>query len=191
MTSKHRRIAIAGRAVPALVGILAVTVWLPALSARAQVIDRDLAACARITEPARRLACYDAVMRARAKAGERSPAAADQEGMPTSPTTLSPSASSASRPLPGTRVAGSGDDFGLPPPPPPREEAREYILKAMRRSPTGAAILTMDDGAVWRQIDDKSLPRLRPGSKVRVKRGLMGSYILVVDRWSVRARRIR
>ncbi len=188
MTGRCRLAAIRGWTTAALAGgLLVVTVGLPPLSARAQVVDRDLAACARIAEPARRLACYDAVMRARTKAGELPPTAEDRERTAATPSVASPSAP---RSLPETKVARSGDDFGLPAPP-PREEAREYVLKAMRRSPTGAAILTMDDGAVWRQIDDKRLPRLRPGSKVRVKRGLMGSYILLVDRWSVRARRIR
>ncbi|RMF67989.1 MAG: hypothetical protein D6740_11170, partial [Alphaproteobacteria bacterium] len=134
-----------------------------------------------------RLACYDAVMRARAKAGELPPSSEDSAGRPAAV----PSAPLPSVPAGAPQTAGaSRDSFGLPAPT-PREEAREYVLKAMRRSPTGAAILTMNDGAVWRQIDDKNLPRLRPGSRVRVKRGLMGSYILVVDRWSVRARRIR
>ncbi len=188
MTSKRRRRVAIGRwTASALVGVLAVTVWPPPLSARAQVVDRDLAACAKIAEPARRLACYDAVMRARAKAGELPPTPAGQKGTAAVPSVASPSAP---RSLPETKVARSHDDFGLPAPP-PSEQAREYVLKAMRRSPTGAAILTMNDGAVWRQIDDKRLPRLRPGSKVQVKRGLMGSYILVVDRWSVRVRRIR
>ncbi len=187
MTGGQRRAAVRRWGMVAVAGVLAVTIGQPLPSTRAQTVDRDLAACARIAEPARRLACYDAVMRARAKAGERPAVSADGESAPALPP-LTPA--SPSRSLPRTRVAGSADDFGLPAPT-PREEAREYVLKTMRRSPTGAAILTMNDGAVWRQIDDKNLPRLRPGSRVRVKRGLMGSYLLVVDRWSVRVRRIR
>ncbi|GIX16355.1 MAG: hypothetical protein KatS3mg119_0541 [Rhodothalassiaceae bacterium] len=163
--------------------------------AAAQARDRDLAACTKIAEPDRRLACYDAVMRAKARSGELPPAPAaeaPESGAPAGDAFGLPPAVPRPEPAPAAGAgARTADDFGLPPAPPPRDDAREYVLKDMHRAPTGEAILEMADGVVWRQTDERYLPPLKPGTRVRVKRGLMGSFILIADRWSVRARRIR
>lgn len=40
----------------------------------------------------------------------------------------------------------------------------------------------MQDGAVWRQIDDEILSRKpHPGSKIEIRRAMLGSYMLSVD----------
>ncbi len=52
-------------------------------------------------------------------------------------------------------------------------------------------VIRLQDGATWRQIDDQLLGRRpRAGSKVLIKRGAMGSYMMRLDgQPGVRARR--
>ena len=43
-------------------------------------------------------------------------------------------------------------------------------------------VFRMQDGAVWRQIDDEFLSRRpHPGSKIEIRRAMLGSYMLSVD----------
>jgi hypothetical protein len=55
----------------------------------------------------------------------------------------------------------------------------------------GKWVLTLDNGAVWRQTDTESLLREpRPGSRVVIKAAALGSYLMSVDgQRSFRARR--
>lgn len=55
----------------------------------------------------------------------------------------------------------------------------------------GKWVLSLDNGAVWRQTDTETLPREpRPGSRVVIKSAALGSYLMSVDgQRSVRARR--
>ena len=47
----------------------------------------------------------------------------------------------------------------------------------------GRWVFQLQDGAVWRQIDDEFLSRApHPGSAVTIRRAMMGSYMLSVDR---------
>lgn len=59
------------------------------------------------------------------------------------------------------------------------------------RKLNGRWIIRLPDGAVWAQTDDTILVRdPKPGSKIVIKRGAMGSYFLSVDgQRSMRARR--
>jgi hypothetical protein len=46
----------------------------------------------------------------------------------------------------------------------------------------GKWVFQMQDGAVWRQIDDEWLSRRpHPGSAIVIKRAMLGSYMLTVD----------
>ena len=59
------------------------------------------------------------------------------------------------------------------------------------RSAGGKWVLTLKDGAVWRQLDNESPARdPKPGMPVEIKAAAMGSYLLSVDgQRSFRARR--
>ncbi len=54
----------------------------------------------------------------------------------------------------------------------------------------GRWVITMEDGAVWREIGDQE-PNLdaRPGKTARISRGSMGSYFVKIDGVSTRVRR--
>jgi hypothetical protein len=58
----------------------------------------------------------------------------------------------------------------------------DYVLAAAGQDAQGKWTFRMQDGAVWRQIDDNELSRPpRPGSKIVVSRAVLGSYMLSVD----------
>lgn len=80
----------------------------------------------------------------------------------------------------------------------PSETSRDAVLKQVeagvvsaRPGRDGKWVLTLDNGAVWRQTDTESLLREpRPGSRVVIKAAALGSYLVSVDgQRSFRARR--
>ena len=65
-------------------------------------------------------------------------------------------------------------------------------LKTASRGADGRWMIELDTGAVWRQIDDVSIPDPRPGEKVSVRRAALGSYFVKVEGGpAVRAHRER
>lgn len=65
-------------------------------------------------------------------------------------------------------------------------------IKEARQDREGNWIITLGDGAVWAQTDKKTLaPRPKPGQKVEVRTGALGSFFYKVeDLPAVRARRV-
>jgi hypothetical protein len=65
-------------------------------------------------------------------------------------------------------------------------------ISAARLDGEGNWTFTLGDGAVWRQTDKKTLsPRPKPGQKIEIKKGAMGSFFVKVeDLPAVRATRI-
>jgi hypothetical protein len=65
------------------------------------------------------------------------------------------------------------------------EEANsvDETLASARQDAQGKWIMVMQDGAVWRQIDDEFLSRdPHPGSAIVISRAAIGSYMLSVDK---------
>jgi hypothetical protein len=55
-------------------------------------------------------------------------------------------------------------------------------VKSASQIAGGKWVIKLDDGAVWRQIDDQELPDgAHPGSTVVISRGTMGSFFVKVD----------
>ncbi|KSB87924.1 hypothetical protein AS593_18590 [Caulobacter vibrioides] len=65
------------------------------------------------------------------------------------------------------------------------------VTKAVRGG-DGRWILTLADGAAWRQADDRDLPSPpKAGSKVEIRKAAAGSYLMNVDgQTAIRARRV-
>lgn len=65
------------------------------------------------------------------------------------------------------------------------------VTKAVRGA-DGRWILTLADGATWRQADDRSLSSPpKAGSKVEIRKAAAGSYLMNIDgQTAVRARRV-
>jgi hypothetical protein len=137
----------------------------PAAPAVQAVID-----CARIAESERRLACYDAAVAAMAKAETNGDLVTlDRE----------------------QRRAARRQAFGLSLPSLAfleRGEKPEEIdnittkVTAASRAADGKWVITVEDAAVWRQIDDYELPRgAHAGSAVRIRKAALGSFFMNVD----------
>jgi hypothetical protein len=55
------------------------------------------------------------------------------------------------------------------------------LAKASRNA-AGKWVLVLDDGAVWRQIDDGELePAPRPGAKAVIRRAALGSFMIRIE----------
>ena len=72
------------------------------------------------------------------------------------------------------------------------EQSRVSTVKTVGVSADGGLQVVLADGAVWRQIDQRTLGRRpRPGSKAELRRGALNSYFLSLDgQPSIRARRV-
>jgi len=67
----------------------------------------------------------------------------------------------------------------------------DETLASARRDAQGKWTFVMQDGAIWRQIDDEFLSRdPHPGSAIVIRKAMMGSFMLSVDKQpGVRAHR--
>ena len=54
-------------------------------------------------------------------------------------------------------------------------------VRAVRADVNGNWTLSLEGGAVWRQISGQLLKPPRAGSKVRIRKGMIGSYLMNVD----------
>ena len=56
------------------------------------------------------------------------------------------------------------------------------VVKSASPDGFGKWTIVLADGAVWRQISDETLNRRpRPGSKVTIKKAMMGSFMMSID----------
>ncbi|MDK2761496.1 MAG: hypothetical protein KYX64_09080 [Sphingopyxis sp.] len=130
---------------------------------------KELYACRDIADAAARLACFDR------EVGELS--AADQAREITF--TDRETAKKARRGLFGFSFPKLGGIFGGD-----EDEVKEIetTIRAVSMDRSGKYSFTMEDDAVWVQIDTTQLPRQpKPGQKVKIKVATMGSYFASVD----------
>ena len=126
--------------------------------------------CRAIADTAQRLACYDAAVDALAKAQTSGDVV-----------TLDRAQRRAARKqafgfaLPSFQFLDAGEK--------PEELNRiEETLASASQDAQGKWTFRMQDGAIWRQIDDEFLSRNpRPGSAIVIRRAMMGSFMLSVD----------
>jgi hypothetical protein len=71
-------------------------------------------------------------------------------------------------------------------------QSRVAMVRSVRVANDGGLLIELDDGAVWRQTDQRTLGRRpRPGSKAEIRRGALNSYFMSLDgQPSLRARRV-
>jgi hypothetical protein len=148
---------------------------LPKAPAVQKVID-----CAKIAEATQRLACFDAAVAAMAQAESTGDLVTiDRE----------------------QRRAARRQAFGLSLPSlafldrgekPGEADNLTANIASAGRAPDGKWLITLEGGAVWRQIDENELnPAPRPGSVARIRKAALGSFFLNVDRQqAIRVHRI-
>ncbi|MBN8805861.1 MAG: hypothetical protein BGO58_02935 [Sphingopyxis sp. 65-8] len=129
----------------------------------------QLYACRDIADPAQRLACFDREVGSLASADEaREIVFTDRE-----------TAKKTRRGLFGFNFPKLGGIFGGD-----EDEVREIdtVIKSVSMNQSGKYVMTMEDGAVWSQIDTTVLPRQpKPGQKIHIKTATMGSYFASVE----------
>ena len=160
--------------------VAAALVTAPALAQEAPTNPTDgVYACASVTEDAARLACFDnavAALRSQEEAGlvqtidvakiENLEKEAFGFSMPSLPALFS-------------RQAASGDKA--------QREAVEEItvgVKSARiQGVTGRALLVLENGQTWEQIDTAKVPAsiLRKAKEVRIRKAALGSFMITVD----------
>jgi hypothetical protein len=125
-----------------------------------------LLACRSITAPDQRLACYDKESAAMNQAiASKDLVLIDKE-----------KARAAGRSLFGFSIPNFGGLFGS------GGEINQIdgTIKATGHNLDGGWVITLDDGSVWTQTDDWPGLDARPGKKVIVKRGVLGSFWLSI-----------
>lgn len=130
---------------------------------------KDLYACRDIADPSARLACFDR------EVGELASADAAREIVFTDKET----AKKTRRGLFGFSFPKLGGIFGGD-----EDEIREIdtVIRSVSMDRSGKYTLTMEDGAVWVQIDTTKLPRQpKPGQKIHIKTATMGSYFATIE----------
>lgn len=136
--------------------------------ARPAQIDA-LYGCRDITDPTARLACYDKEVAQLAAADQA------QEITFTDKETVK----ATRRGLFGFSFPKLGGIFGGA-----EDELKQLdtVLKSVTTDRSGKYLFTMEDGAVWLQIDTTKLPRdPKPGNTVEIKIATMGSYFVKID----------
>ena len=129
----------------------------------------SLAACAQVTDPTQRLACYDQL------AGVRPATSA--------PTPATPAAAS----TPATAAAVKSDpvaDFGVSEGPLARQRTATGLsqisaqVKAIGVRGYGQKVMTLDNGQVWLQLEPNSSFDVNVGDTVQIKSAALGSFFM-------------
>jgi hypothetical protein len=126
-----------------------------------------LLACAKESDDAQRLRCFDAVVVALRKA----------------PAPVAPAAAAAVAPPPAAPAPTAEQKFGARGEiKPDKHEALTELtgtVTALGTKPRGELIVTLDNGQVWAEITTSSKIKLKTGDTVKIERGALGSYSLV------------
>ena len=180
--------------VPAGVAVLSVAMIAGGAELPAELID-----CRALTSSVARLDCYDQAIDAHTAA----PSQAAKHGTAENPAPVAPTAAAAtavSEPVLSSEPALSQEDlFGQG-----ETELRksvqeatdtkeidriEAIIVEVHKSASGKAVITLDNGQVWKQ-SDSSRARLSINDKVTIRRRSFGSYSLYSTKTSIRVKRI-
>ena len=138
----------------------------------------DLAVCARLTDDAQRLACYDAAVRLEAAATAEQPAR-HVEKEPQDPP---PAPAAVTVQAPPAVEQASAAEFGMETKQVEKRQldALQARVQKVRKDPYGRLIVTLDNGQVWRQSESGSYP-LADGDRITIERGFLSAFYLQVD----------
>jgi hypothetical protein len=164
-------------------GACALTAFgLPAMAAAAPApapIVQEVIDCRKVQDTAARLTCYDKAVDGMAKAETTGDLL-----------TLDREQRRAVRrqafglTLPALAIFDHGEK--------PEEMNRiKAIVKSASQDPRGRWIIVLDDGVVWRQIEDGDIDRPpHPGSTAAIRKASLGSYFMNIDgQFAIRVRR--
>lgn len=152
----------------------------PAAEPKEPSVIAALKACRAITADTERLACYDKAAQSVTKAQETGEVIIIDKQ----------EARAARRQafgleLPTLSILEKGVDKA-------ETEKLQSVVKAARVDAEQRLVITLEDGAVWRQIDDTMLGKPpKAGDTIEVKKAAMGSYVMKIgSQPAIRVRRI-
>ena len=167
MKSRIAVVAMSCAAAAALAGSGAGAPRTPAAPTRAAVVQA-VVDCRKIEDSAQRLACYDQAVEAMGKAESSGDLV-----------TLDRKQRQAVRrqafgfTLPTLAIFDSGEK---------QVDRIDDVIASAHQVAGGKWVFQMQDGAIWRQIDDEGLSRKpHAGSAATIRRASLGSYMLSVD----------
>ncbi len=186
---------VQSRAVSCCIAIVMVA-WAPMA-----VAAPGLEACVEIDEDAARLECYDRVA-GRASRREPTAVAGAASAAPTAPMPVSAAAPVAASVPAAPAAADVARDFGLSDADVKRRDAEQgaesppksitRTVESVSRDAYDRFVITLDDGQVWAQTEQKSGTYPRPGDSVTITQGPMGGFGLRSERFgTVRVRRLK
>jgi len=144
-----------------------------------------LVRCRTITDDAARLACFDRAAAALQAAQERREVVVvDRQQVREGRRRLFGLA------LPRIPIFGGGDDDEQGE---DRVSTVEGVVASASQDGLGHWVVSLQDGAVWTQVDNNALAlRPRPGQRVVINRGALGSFMMRVNNQpGIRVRRVR
>jgi len=144
-------------------------------SASAQI--EGFKACASISDGAKRLACYDSAL----AATDAQSAAKLAEQRRAAEVAAAKAAEEAKARKEQERLAAFGAASA---PKADGEEAVNEISAAIAELREGISgyVVTLDNGQVWRQTEARSLPPVRIGDTVTIRKGMIGGYRMTFER---------
>jgi hypothetical protein len=165
-------------------------------SAVAQEVPQTIVDCVDLKRDAARLACFD---REVAQLTQRPAGVASTPIAPTPPAPIATPVA----PTPQPSAAVKNDDFGMSGDLARKRaatqkdvekpaESIEATLTKVTAKPYGELVFELDNGQVWQQLEAKKNFEIKEGTKVRIKKGAMGSFFLIADSGiATRAKRVR
>ncbi len=151
----------------------------PAASAPASAAQLDrLLACRANPDPAQRLACFDRESAGLAEGiAKRDVVVMDREAVRSTKRTLFGLS------LPRINILDDGKD---------EVTQLDGVIESVGRNRDGGLFLILQGGARWTQIDSKTVAvEPRPGNKVVIRKGALGSYVMSIDRMpGIKVRRV-
>jgi hypothetical protein len=160
---------LAGTAVLAAVGTLAQAADKAPGESRAAIVQK-LVDCRKITDGAQRLACYDAATEAFDQAEQKGDVVVvDREQA------RKVRKQAFGFTLPSISIFEKGEK---------QEDidSADGVVADARHDGGGHWVIKLEDGAVWAQVGVEELFKSpKPGSKVRIKKASLGSYMMIID----------
>lgn len=133
-------------------------------------------ACVGIASDKDRLGCYDTAM------GRAKPVVATTD-LPEPKPTVTPEQAFGSENLRRPKEEREAE----------QSQALEATIQEILTAARGELVLILDNGQIWRQNEAISLPPVRVGDPVVIKRGLLGSYRMTLKKQyrTINVRRIK
>ena len=139
------------------------------LARAAEVSSEALLACAKESNDARRLQCFDALVT------ELAPA-------PAAPVAAAAAATTKPAPAPAPAITAE-ERFGargdLKQEKQPELSDLTATVTEVGAKPYGQLVVTLDNGQVWTEIAAGSKLKVKTGDVVKIERGALGSYLLI------------